>query len=64
MEEKLPSISPHSAKRTLYSHGLTQLIEFAEWMYLDHNSEGAVQADSNAATIDPAQRKLELSTCR
>ena len=39
-------------------------MELAEWMQLDHDSEGAVQADSNAATINSAQRKLELSTRR
>ena len=64
MGKKLPSISTHSAKRTLDLHGLVQPMELAEWMQLDHDSEGAVQADLNAETIDSAQWELELSTCR
>ena len=64
MGKTLASISTHSTKHTLCLHGPVQTMELVEWMQLDRDSKGAVQADSNAATIDSAQWKLKLSTCR
>ena len=50
MGKKVPPINSHSAKRTFCLHRLAQLIELAEWMQLDLDSEDAVQADSMRVT--------------
>ena len=62
MGKKWPSVSLHSTKHTLCLRRLVQPIELAEWMQFDHDSEGAVQADSEAATIDSVH-VAELNTC-